>query len=128
MEETLDDSDLLFVWLLSDVDRYDIVIVDKDDLDYLIIKRIVGVPGDTVQIIDGYLYINGELAEDDIYGKEVINDAGIAEDPVVLGDGQYFVLGDNRNNSADSRYIGLIGEDEIMGVVKFRFYPNWTFF
>ena len=80
------------------------------------VKRVVGTPGDTVQIIDGHLYINDELFvyEDDY---DEMAQAGIAENKITLGKGEYFVLGDNRNNSEDSRSanIGIISKENIIG-------------
>ncbi len=80
------------------------------------IKRVIGVPGDTVQIIDGRVFINGEMYhESSAFDK--IADPGTAEEPITLKDNEFFVLGDNRNNSEDSRNadIGLITEDMITG-------------
>ena len=80
---------------------FDIIVFpfEEDGEETHFIKRIIGLPGETVQIIDGYVYINGELLESDIYGKEVMEYAGRAAEPITLGDDEYFVLGDNRNNS-----------------------------
>lgn len=80
------------------------------------IRRVVGVPGDRVQIKDGALYINGELYEE-VYEVASMEEAGIAEAELLLGDEEYFVLGDNRNNSEDSRYanIGNIKKEYIVG-------------
>lgn len=80
------------------------------------VKRVVGTPGDTVQIIDGHLYINGELYVDEDKYDEMAQ-AGIAENEITLGRGEYFVLGDNRNNSEDSRSanIGIINKQNIVG-------------
>ena len=85
------------------------------------IKRVVGLPGETVQIVGGYVYINGELlVEDESYDK--IADAGIAQVEVQLGSDEFFVLGDNRNNSEDSRSgnIGPVKKETIAGKVWFH--------
>lgn len=85
------------------------------------LKRVVGLPGERVQIIGGYVYINGELLEEDeSYDK--IADPGIAENEIILGSDEFFVLGDNRNNSEDSRSgnIGAVKEDTIAGKAWFR--------
>ena len=78
-----------------------------------------------MQIIDGYTYINGELLESDIYGAEIMEYAGIAEVPITLGEDEYFVLGDNRNHSADSREasVGVLTRDMLMGRAWVRIYP-----
>lgn len=86
------------------------------------VKRVVGTPGDKVQIIDGSLYINGKLQdkENDIYDK--MEDAGIAANEIKLGSGEYFVLGDNRNSSEDSRSanIGVVKANMMLGKVWFK--------
>lgn len=85
------------------------------------LKRVVGLPGETVQIIGGYVYIDGILLEEDeSYDK--IADAGIAEVQITLGIDEYFVLGDNRNNSEDSRSgnIGAVKKDNITGKAWFH--------
>jgi signal peptidase I len=81
------------------------------------VKRVMGVPGDVVQIMDGWLYINGERYEDEDLGAAVL--AGIAESPVELGEGEYFLLGDNRDCSEDSRFanVGNVKEEQILGKV-----------
>jgi len=87
------------------------------------IKRIVAMPGETVQIIDGVLYINGQEQEDedDLYDK--MEDAGIAENEIKLGSNEYFVLGDNRNSSEDSRSanVGVVSGDTIAGKVWYKY-------
>ena len=86
------------------------------------VKRVAAVPGDKVQIIDGFLYVNGEKAddEDDLYDK--MEDAGIAENEITLKSGEYFVLGDNRNSSEDSRSanIGIVTNSMIVGKAWFK--------
>ena len=84
------------------------------------VKRVVAVPGDTVQIRNGALYINDTLYKDVEYDK--IEDAGIAENPVTLGLNEFFTLGDNINNSEDSRSgnIGAVARDNIIGKVWFH--------
>lgn len=88
-------------------------------------KRVIGVPGDVVQIREGYLYLNGEVYED-VITMDLINDPGIAEEEIKLEDNEYFLLGDNRNNSEDSRFpsVGTIHKEEIVGRVWFCFSPE----
>ena len=99
MEPTLSDGDNLIVDKLSyrfqDPKRFDIVVFPyKYEENTYYIKRIIGLPGDTVQVKDGYTYINGELLESDIYGAEVMIEAGAASEPITLGEDEYFVLGE----------------------------------
>ena len=85
------------------------------------VKRVVGLPGETIQIKDEKLYVNGILAEEG-EGYDKMADAGIAENEVILGIDEYFVLGDNRNNSEDSRSgnIGPVKRDDITGKAWFH--------
>ncbi len=96
----------------------DIVVVgipNKTPFDYQLIKRIVAVPGDSVEVIDGELYVNGIR---ETRGFEKMNDPGIAENKIVLSEGEYFVLGDNRNHSSDSRKYGIIKTKMIKGLLS----------
>ena len=89
------------------------------------IKRILGLPGETIQIKDGMIYIDGEIyLEKKDY--PAMTDAGLAEEPITLGTNQYFVLGDNRNNSEDSRYadVGVVSGKNIEGKVWFILSPS----
>ena len=88
------------------------------------VKRIIGLPGETVQIVDDTIYINGEPLEEN-YGKDPIRNPGVAAEPFTLDDDEYFVLGDNREVSQDSRYeeVGNIKRDKIVGKAWLRIYP-----
>ena len=113
----------------SDPERGDIAIFKwPDDESQVYIKRIIGLPGETVQIADGEIYINGEVLEES-YGREVMQDAGLAAEPITLGDDEYFVLGDNRNYSSDSRdpSVALIHRKEIIGRAWLRIWPLNSF-
>lgn len=92
------------------------------------IKRVVGLPGETIQIKDGMIYVNDKIyLEKKDYAP--MTEAGIASEPVVLGASEYFVLGDNRNNSEDSRFadVGLVKKSDIEGKVWFVISP-WDHF
>lgn len=129
MENTLSHGDNLIVdkisYRFSDPQRFDIIVFPFQYGDHVYyIKRIIGLPGETVQIEDGDIYIDGEILEES-YGREVMKSAGIAEDPITLGEDEYFVLGDNRNDSSDSRdpSVGLIDRDDIIGRAWVRIWP-----
>ena len=130
MENTLSDGDNLIVDKISyrfhDPERYDIIIFPyKYEEDTYYIKRIIGLPGEHVRIDDsGNIYINGKVLKES-YGREGIQDPGIARDEITLGEGEYFVLGDNRNNSSDSRdpSVGIIQKKDIIGRAWLQIYP-----
>lgn len=132
MNDTLQNGDRLlmnkFTYRFKELDRYQIVVFKyayDTDTDY--IKRVIGLPGETVQIDDdGNIYIDGELLEEN-YGKEVIEDPGMAADGITLGDDEYFVLGDNRNNSSDSRDadVGVVAKSQIRGTAWLRLTPDF---
>ena len=128
MQPTLSDGDNLIVDKLSyrfhDPDRFDIIVFPQEDGRYFI-KRIIGLPGESVRIDeDGFIYINGEKLQES-YGKEVMRDPGLAKDGIQLGADEYFVLGDNRNDSMDSRMaeVGPIVGERIIGRAWLRIYP-----
>lgn len=129
MEPTLSNGDNLIVEKLSyhfkEPERYDIIVFPfQDSKEIFYIKRIIGLPGERIQVIDGYVYINGELL-DEHYGAEVMDLPGIAEEEIQLGEDEYFVLGDNRNHSSDSRdpSVGVLQREDIIGKAWVRIYP-----
>lgn len=130
MENTLMDGDNLIVDKLTyrfhEPKRFDVIVFpyQKGKNTYYI-KRVIGVPGDSVYIDEfGEIYINDEKLIEG-YGKEAILDPGMAGDTIHLGAGEYFVLGDNRNASADSRdpSVGLVNREDITGRAWLRIYP-----
>lgn len=130
MEPTLHNADNLIVdkvtYRFKDPQRFDIIVFPfryKENTYY--IKRIIGLPGETVQIsTEGEIFIDGEILKEG-YGKEVILDPGNAYTPIELGKDEYFVLGDNRNNSSDSRSasVGVIHRKDIIGRAWVRIWP-----
>ena len=121
METTLSDGDNLIVdkltYRFSDPKRFDIIVFPyKYEENTYFIKRIIGLPGETIQVTDGKIYINGQVL-DESYGREVLKSGGIAETPITLGEDEYFVMGDNRNHSLDSRAFGAVRTEEIRNLV-----------
>jgi signal peptidase I len=121
-----------FKYKISDPERFDIIVFPYEyQANTYFIKRIIGLPGETVYIDEeGNIYINGEILDED-YGYEVIlpENRGLAAEEIVVGENEYFVLGDNRNNSMDSRYnnVGNISRDRIIGKAVFRLFPLKSF-
>lgn len=149
MESTLHDGENVWLDKISyrfhDPERFDIIVFPQDDTYY--IKRIIGLPGETVYIDsngtiyigtedtiyedeDGTIHNDAEPLEED-YGIEVIdkNMRGLAAEPFTLGENEYFVMGDNRNNSQDSRMeeVGAVSRDTIEGKAAFRLWPLSAF-
>ena len=122
MEPTVADGQTVLInraaYLFSDPQRNDVVVfVSEESLNgEPNIKRVVGIPGDTILISNGSLYVNGERFSDSV-DTERMEYAGRAETEITLGENEYFLLGDNRNNSEDSRYqsMGNVTGDEIIG-------------
>ena len=128
MIPNLHDGDVLILskanYRIFDVKRGDIISLDYEDTKYLI-KRVIGLPGDDIDIVDNQLYINGEVYKEDYldeglnYDDFSLQDLGYATIP----EDYYLVLGDNREDSIDSREIGLISKDEINGKIVLRIWP-----
>lgn len=101
-------------------DRFDIVVIKTEK--NKIIKRVIGLPGEKVQILDGSVYINGEKLEDDVIEIKM-KYAGLANNVIELNNDEYFVLGDNRNDSSDSRFMGPINKKQILGKTRLTIFP-----
>ena len=125
MEPTLYNSQEIFInkiaYLVFAPGRGDVIVFhpNGNENTHYYVKRVIGLPGETVQIRNGQIYIDGELLEGYEYDK--IESPGLAESPYLLGEDEYFVLGDNRNSSEDSRSgnIGAVHRDYIVGQAWF---------
>jgi len=119
MMTTLHDGDIMLMNIINykfnDIKRYDIVIIDEGD--ELIIKRVIGLPGDTVVCSDNKIYVNGKKINDK-YASTTTSDF-----EVKVPKGEYFVLGDNRNNSMDSRVFGTFKKSKILGKTSLTIFP-----
>ena len=130
METTLSDEDNLFVdkisYRFSEPKRFDIIVFPFEyEEDTYYIKRIIGMPGERVQIDgEGNIYIDGEVLEES-YGREIMESPGRAWEEITLAEDEYFVLGDNRNHSSDSRdpSVGNIKRKDIIGRAFLRIWP-----
>lgn len=131
MNPALSDGDLVGANMLSvyfdDIERFDIICFPyKYNLNTYLIKRVIGLPGETIEIIDDIIYINGErLLEFYGYYDETVKSKYGNIGPIQLSEDEYFVMGDNRNVSDDSRNedVGVVTKEMITGVANFRFWP-----
>ena len=119
MNNTLFDKDIMILdeisYRFNDIKRFDIVVVETKD-EYLI-KRVIGLPGETIKYEDNILYVNGKKVEENFSHKET------KDFEAVVPKGKYFVLGDNRTNSTDSRIIGPVSKSEIKGKTNLIIFP-----
>lgn len=133
MSPTFEDQDKVIISKFSSIDRQDIIVFDVPGLDKYYIKRVIGLPGDEIVVEDDVLYINGEKVDEpyleqnkkealsmnltgDFTLEELTGKKRVPED-------SFFVMGDNRLYSSDSRFFGFISKESVIGEVKFRYYP-----
>lgn len=125
MNNTLEDNDTMILNKIgikfSDLKRFDIVVIKTNDT-YLI-KRIIGLPGEVIEYKEGKLFINGKKIKDPYYKNNNTNDF----ESVKIPKNNYFVMGDNRSNSIDSRIIGVINKKDILGTTKLVIFPFRNF-
>jgi signal peptidase I len=136
MNPTLEDEDLILINKMTTIDHFDIVVFQDQATNELYVKRVIGIPGDTIEYKEDVLYINGAMFEEtylnalrqDYPYRKLVGNLTLEQlyEVSVLPEDHYFVLGDNRIDSNDSRYphtIGLVTKDEILGEVEMIFYP-----
>ncbi len=124
MSDTLEAGDEIlvnrFVYKVTAPKRGDVIVFlpNGNKKSHYYVKRVIGVPGDTIQIKNGILYVNGEEYKE-TPERDKMDEAGLAKEEITVGEDEYFVLGDNRNNSEDSRYanIGNVKREYIIGKV-----------
>lgn len=132
MDPTLVDGDRVvvnkFIYELTDMEQDDVIVFNSQE-DSAYVKRVIGIPGDHVEMVDRVVYVNGEPLEEDYVVHQgesymdnfTLSDLGVEEE--TIPEGHYLVLGDNRPISRDSRDFGLITEDSVIGEVQLRFWP-----
>ena len=150
MDNTLADGQLVvvnkFIYRFSDIKRFDIVVVDNESSNDKIIKRVIGLPNETIKYVvendmdgnlKGILLINGERVEEDFIPDEaklntciiryqngnLISDNALCNEGITIPEGHYYVMGDNRGVSKDSRALGTFSKSDLVGRVKYRLYP-----
>lgn len=131
MDSTLKNQDVVILskshYKLFDMKRFDVIAFQYADTKYLI-KRVIGLPGDKVEYKNNTLYINDKVIEEEFLKDHVTKDYNMSSlGYEIIPEGKYFVLGDNRENSLDSRTFGLIDEKDILGKVSIKIWPFYEF-
>ncbi|KKB74183.1 MULTISPECIES: signal peptidase I [Bacillus] len=134
MYPTLQNGNMVMVSKISEINRFDKIIFHAPDADEDYVKRVIGLPGDSIEMKNDVLYVNGKaydepylkqnkkeltggkLLTDDFTLKELTGESKVPKDSL-------FVMGDNRQNSRDSRYFGFISKSSVVGKVEFRYFP-----
>lgn len=134
MYPTMHDGDVGLIQITNskkDLERFDIVVIDSEVLDKYVVKRIIGLPGEKIEYINDTLFVDGVIVKEEFLDQAFMEESYIEYDvdfftanyEIQLGDDEYFVLGDNRLNSTDSRSIGPVGLEEILGKDGLIIYP-----
>ena len=118
MFPTLEDKEKLLLAKKKTPDRFDMLVFDEGDS--CLIKRVIGLPGDTIDVTEGKLTINGETVEEPYLDKALSREYRDSSFHVKVAEDSYYVLGDNRDNSVDSRDFGQVKKDQIIGVPIYR--------
>ena len=118
MEPTLKNKNIMILNKVAKIDRYDIVVIRSKKSKEVLIKRVIGLPGEEIEIKNGTIYIDGKKIDTN-HKDEITSDYP----PTKIKDDEYFVLGDNREVSADSRLFGTFNKKEIKGTTRLRLFP-----
>ena len=124
MEPILKNDDFGYSFIISksiSINRFDIVVINvsENNNEKLLVKRVIGLPGETISYVDNKLYVNGEYVEENF----LINHPTTSDFTMSLGEGEYCCLGDNRGVSRDSRFYGAFKKDDIVSSHIFILYP-----
>ncbi|MGF3072788.1 signal peptidase I [Facklamia sp. P12945] len=119
MMNTFEQNDIVIGSQITKIDRFDIVVFNVPEKKKKYIKRVIGLPGDTIEYIDNILYINGEKIDEPYLTDQVTQDLKVDSIP----EGYLYCLGDNRKSSVDSRKIGLIPEKNLLSKIKIILFP-----
>jgi signal peptidase I len=130
MMPTFEDNNRLVVSKISEIDHFDIIVFHSPVSEKDFIKRVIGLPGDTIEMNNDQLFINGEVYQESYLSqnRKIAKEEGMKKltgdfGPITIPEDKYFVMGDNRLNSSDSREFGFISNTSVVGEVGFRFYP-----